>query len=129
MVLGVSARSEFQFYVVSEIEVGSRPFFEGWRMWPQALGIRRPCEASGPFTRDSIADATEKKALQRAGAGSCWLPPRVDCGVEYSWFMLMRKQRISSWGRLGVRMGLRSGPGEASGGLPESFWELRGVAT
>ena len=35
------------------------------------------------------------------------------------------KRRIYPEGRFRVRAGLRPGPGEASGGPPESFWDLR----
>ena len=46
-----------------------------------------------------------------------WLPKRG--GVTKG------KRRIYPEGRFWVRAGLRPGPGEASGGPPESFWDLR----
>ena len=46
-----------------------------------------------------------------------WLPKRGGFTKE--------KRRIYPEGRFRVRAGLRPGPGEASGGPPESFWDLR----
>ena len=51
--------------------------------------------------------------------------PRCPLGLPKRGGFTGGKWAIYPEGRFRVRAGLRPGPGEASGGPPESFWDLR----